>query len=87
MSEDTLIEFPCDFPIKVMGHNNEHVRLAVKNIAETHALEGDKVQITERSSRNGTYLSFTLTLTCHSKPQLDQLYVQLGNIDGVSMVL
>lgn len=87
MSDESLLEFPCTFPIKVMGHNNDEVRDAVHHAANTHASDAAALSIVERSSRTGKYLSFTVTLTVQSKDQLDSLYLSFTQIDGVSMVL
>ena len=87
MSDESLLEFPCSFPIKVMGHNKDRVREAVHHAANTHASDEATLSIVERTSRTGKYLSFTVTLTIQSKEQLDSLYLSFTQIDGVSMVL
>lgn len=87
MSDDTLLEFPCQFPIKVMGKNTEQVRQAVQQTASEHASDSSEMEIIERASRTGKYLSFTVTLTFQSKEQLDALYQRFTVIEGVSMVL
>lgn len=87
MSSASLLEFPCTFPIKVMGLNTEAVRTAVRAVAENLHASSGAIEITERASRTGKYASFTLVMQYQSKVQLDAVYHALVQIDGVSMVL
>lgn len=87
MSNESLIEFPCDFPIKIMGLNCDNIRQAVHAVAAMHVGGCADDTITERASRTGKYVAFTLSLTFESQDQIDNVYRQLTAIDGVSMVL
>ena len=86
MSE-TLFEFPCEFPLKVMGHHNDEFRSVVLGIVQKHVGPVDPSKIKERPSKDGTYLSFTFTFTAQSKAQLDALYTELTSCERVRFVL
>ncbi|MEM7082578.1 MAG: DUF493 domain-containing protein [Pseudomonadota bacterium] len=88
MSEDdTLIEFPCAFPIKVMGVSTASVRAGIDQAIATQACSSLPVDIQERSSRTGKYTAYTITCTYQSKAELDAMYRAFTAIEGVSMVL
>lgn len=90
MTSESLLQFPCRFPIKVMGKNSPEVRRAVRAAAAHHdtgAPDSTAPEITERPSRTGKYLAFTITMHFESRQNLDRLYQALVAIDGVSMVL
>ena len=86
-TSDTLFEFPCDFPLKVMGRRTDDFRSIVLGIVQKHAgpIEADKIE--ERPSTSGSYLSLTCTFTAHSKQQLDDLYRELTAHERVMVVL
>lgn len=87
MTEETLMEFPCEFPIKVMGEDSAEFRLVVRQIMETHtgALEGSRV--TERHSAQGRYLALTFTVSAENQAQLDSIYHALTACELVKMAL
>lgn len=85
--EETLIEFPCSFPIKVMGNSGPEVRDAIERTVAARADSGVPVDIQTRPSRTGKYMSYTVTCTYQSKSELDDMYRAFTAIDGVSMVL
>ena len=75
--QTSLIEFPCQFPIKVMG--NAHPEFE-KNILETvrqHAPDTEPHHITTRQSSKGNYTGATVKVNVESKEQLDKIY-QIG---------
>lgn len=84
---DTLFEFPCDFPLKVMGRHSDDFRSLVLGIVGKHAGEIDPANIEERPSKDGNYLSLTCTLKAQSKAQLDALYRELTSCEKVLIVL
>lgn len=87
MKEDTLLEFPCDFPLKVMGRNTDDFRSVVLGIVQKHMGEIDSSKIEERPSRDGTYLGITCTVVATSKAQLDALYMELTSCERVMVAL
>jgi uncharacterized protein len=87
MSDDTLMRFPCDYPLKVMGRNTDDFRSIVLGIVQKHMGEIDIGTIEERPSRNGTYLGLTCTVVATSKAQLDALYMELTSCERVMVAL
>ncbi len=85
--ENTLLEFPCEFPIKVMGVSGTQVRDDIERAIAEHAASSLPVDIQTRPSRTGKYMAYTVTCTFHSKSELDAMYRAFTSIDGVSMVL
>ena len=85
--ENTLLEFPCEFPIKVMGHSGPQLRKDIERAIAEHAASSLPVDIQTRPSRTGKYMAYTVTCTFHSKSELDAMYRAFTSIDDVSMVL
>ncbi len=84
---DTLLEFPCNFPIKVMGKNHLDFEAAVLAIVNQHVENLADVALKSRASKNGNYLSITVTIEAHSKNQLDNIYQALSDHELVVMAL
>ena len=88
MSEQpSLIEYPCDFPIKIMGKAQQEFTQIALAIVKYHAPEFDDTTITVKASKNGTYLSITCTIRATSRSQLDALYQALSDHPLVAVVL
>ena len=87
MTEETLLEFPCDFPLKIMGRNNDEFRSVVLGIVHRHIAETDFRDIEERPSKDKKYLSLTYNIRATSKAQLDALYRELTSCEKVLIVL
>lgn len=87
MAEDTLIEFPCDFPIKVMGTRTDDFAQTVVAIVLRHAPDFAAETVEMRLSGSGNYLSLTCTVRAQSKAQLDALYRELSGHPMVKVVL
>lgn len=85
--KDTLFEFPCSFPIKVMGKRTDDFRSLVVGIVQKHAGPVDPANIEERPSKDGSYLSVTCTFDAQSREQLDALYRELTSCEQVRIVL
>ena len=85
--DDTLFQFPCDFPLKVMGRRTDDFRSIVLGIVQKHAGPVDAQRIEERPSKDGTYLSLTCTFSAQSREQLDALYRELTSCEKVMVVL
>jgi hypothetical protein len=82
-----LLTFPCEFPIKVMGRREDGFAQLVSEIVMRHAPDFDPATIEMRSSKQGRYLSLTVTLHARSREQLDALYSELSGHPMVIMVL
>ena len=82
---DELFQFPCEFPIKVMGRDSESFRSLTLAIIERHAGPLAAESITERLSRKGRFLALTYTIRAESRAQLDRIYQELTD-SGVVLV-
>lgn len=87
MTEETLLEFPCDFPIKIMGANRDGYAQAILEVVLRHAPDFDAAGMEMRPSSKGNYLSLTCTVRATSKTQLDALYRELSAHPMVKVVL
>jgi putative lipoic acid-binding regulatory protein len=87
MSEQTLLEFPTDFPIKVMGKADDDFRSLVVGILARHFDDIDQARIEERQSSAGRYLGITVTVRAHNKAQLDAAYMDLTSCQRVLVAL
>jgi hypothetical protein len=87
MADASLLKFPCDFPLKVMGRRSDDFRSIVLGIVQKHAGDIDPQHIEERPSRDGNYLSLTCTFAAQSREQLDALYRELTSCERVLVVL
>jgi putative lipoic acid-binding regulatory protein len=83
----SLIEYPCDFPIKVMGDARAGFAQKVVEIVQRHAPDFDASTLEMRASRGRKYLSVTATVRASSREQLDALYRELSTHPMVVMVL
>ena len=84
---ESLIEYPCDFPIKVMGACVEGFAQEVVRVVQGFAPEFDPAGIEMRASSKGHYLSLTCTVHVTSRAQLDDLYRALSSHPMVRVVL
>ena len=85
--QESLIEYPSQFPIKVMGVNADGYVHAVTTIARQFDPDFDAATIELRDSKNGKYLGITITVTATSREQLDDLYRALSSHPMVKVVL
>lgn len=81
------IEFPCDYPIKVIGDAGVGLREQVVEIMGRHAGEVNEALITERASREGRYIAITVTIVATGQPQLEDIFADLKQTGIVKMVL
>jgi uncharacterized protein len=84
---DTLLKFPTDFPIKIMGKRHDEFAQTILQVVLRHAPDFDGASMEMRASTKGNYLSLTCTICATSKRQLDDLYRELSSHPMVSMVL
>ncbi len=82
---DDLLQFPCEFPLKVMGRDSESFRTLTLAIVERHAGALTADRISERISRKGRFLALTYTIRAESRAQLDRIYQELTD-SGVVLV-
>jgi len=88
MSEqETLLQFPTDFPIKIMGERRDDFAQAMVDLVLRHAPDFRPETVEMRASRNGNYLSLTVVVRATSKAQLDALYREITAHPWVKMAL
>lgn len=85
--KDSLIEYPSQFPIKVMGVKSEHLVHELVQIARRFDPGFDAGSIELRPSSGGKYLGVTVTVTATSREQLDNLYQAFTSHPLVKVVL
>ena len=85
--KESPLEFPCDFPIKIMGATEGPFREACISIVKNHAPTLSENDIQERASSNNKYLSLTITVHVENRPQLDAIYRELHASGHVLMSL
>ena len=87
MGDETLLEFPCDFPIKLMGRDTGEFRETARSLVEKHTGPLDDDRIQSAQSRKGNFVSITVTVTATSQQQLDAIYRDVSAHDDVLMAL
>ena len=85
--QKSLIEYPSQFPIKVMGAKADGFVHAVTSIARQFDAGFDATTVELRESKAGNYLGVTITITATSREQLDELYRTLSTHPMVKVVL
>lgn len=84
---ESLIEYPCDFPIKVFGQSQQGFVQAVTEVVLRHDPTFTAASITLRNSKTARYVSLTCTVRATSREQLDALYQDLCDHPQIVMVL
>jgi len=86
-TDESFIEYPCQFPIKAMGLATQEFERMVLEIVQRHAPETQESAVHKRDSSNGKYLSVTVTIEASSREQLDAIYLDLTAHELVLMAL
>jgi uncharacterized protein len=84
---ETLLEFPCEFPIKAMGLSCDELEIAVIEIINRHVDDLSEGALRMKPSKNGKYTAITVTINAQSKQQLDNIYIDLTACEHVSIAL
>lgn len=84
---DSLIEYPSDFPIKIMGVMQDDFAQTMVDVVVRHDPSFHAGKMEMRASSKGTYLSLTVTVVATSREQLDNLYRELSSHPMVKVVL
>ena len=87
IDDATLLEYPCDFPVKILGHTQAGFAQAVLDVIKRHAPDFDAATMELRASKRRKYLSVTCVIRATSREQLDDLYRELCDHPMVVMVL
>ena len=81
------IEFPCDYPIKVLGRSVEEFETTILEVFERHAPGFERDRIASKASRAGTFTSLTIYIMATGTPQLEALHEELLATGLVQMVI
>lgn len=87
MKSGTLLEFPCEFPLKIMGAADAEFAASIAAVVVRHAPDFDTATMEMRPSKAGNYLALTCTVRAVSQVQLDALYRELTAHPMVRVVL
>jgi len=87
MTEESIIEFPCAFPIKMMGRDTPKFRATARLLIENHVGPIADEAIRVNLSGKGNFASVTVTVTATSQQQLDDIYRDVSDHDDVLMAL
>jgi putative lipoic acid-binding regulatory protein len=87
VNDETLLEFPCDFPIKIMGRESAEFRALARELVEKHTGRLADDAIVSSLSRNGAFVSVTVTVLAKSQQQLDDIYREVTSNDEILMAL
>lgn len=81
------IEFPCKYPVKVLGEHVDNFEEEVLTVIRRHAPDLDEEEINYRASSNGKYLSIKVTIRATGPEQLQQMFEDLKATGLVSLVI
>lgn len=85
--EDTLLQFPCEYPVIAMGESHPELDSIVVGIVRRHAGDIAEVTVTSKQSSGGKYTSITVVIEATSKQQLEAIYQDLSGHEAIKYVL
>jgi putative lipoic acid-binding regulatory protein len=85
--KESLLKFPCDFPIKVFGLASDEFENEILMLIHKHAPSASDRAIQARHSGQGKYCALSITVHVESKEQLDKIYQELTSSPHVLMAL
>lgn len=87
MTKETLLEFPCDFPVKIIGTNSPNFLKEIEGIVKKHVPNFKEDQLKQNLSQKGNFLAITVTVLAENQEMLDALYKELTKHPDIKMVL
>lgn len=84
---ESLLEFPCAFPIKAMGLADDELELLVVSIVRRHVPDLGEGAVKTRASGKGKYIAVTVTINATSQQQIDAVYRDLSAEDAIMLAL
>jgi putative lipoic acid-binding regulatory protein len=85
--KESLLEFPCKFPVKMMGRKGSGFRAAALGIIERHTGRIDMESVRSMPSSAGNFVSITVTVEVQSQEQLDGIYTELSANEEILVAL
>ena len=86
-SDDSLLEFPCEFPIKAICKNMDNISELVLSVTQRHSPEITAERLSLTLSNGGKYISVTILLNAQSREQIDSIYIDLNQLEETIMLL
>ena len=86
-NKETLFEFPCEFPIKIMANPNKETTQFILNVFEKYVPDYNSIDFKIKESKTGKYISITAIFNAENKEQLDNIYKEVSGHSKVHMVL
>ena len=83
----SLLEFPCHFPLKVIGENVEEFEIQVMSVIHKYVIEADTAHCRRRLSAGNKYLALTISFAAQSQDQLEAIYQELNALELVRVTL
>jgi putative lipoic acid-binding regulatory protein len=87
VERQTLLQFPCQFPIKIMGRDHAAFHDAARAIVSRHADDVTDDAIRQSASRKGNFAALTITIEATSQQQLDDIYRDLSSHEEILVAL
>jgi uncharacterized protein len=87
VSAGSALEFPTDYPLKVIGRPDNDLRVRVDAIVLRHAPDLEPARVSERLSTDGNFLSISYLVRAVSRGQIEALVSELKACEGVLMLL
>ena len=87
LKKESLLDFPCEFPIKIMGKNHHGFHQAVIEILKKHLSDFEETKLSEVESKQKNYCSITVVVNAISQEHLDNIYIELSANEWVIMAL
>lgn len=84
---ESLLKFPCEFPIKIVGRDTLEFHQIVAEVFSRHVAPYESLRVSRQPSREGRFISLTVTITADSRAQLDTLYSELSRSAHVLVTL
>lgn len=86
-TQESLLQFPCEFPIKAMGLTQYDIKAIVRDAVKRHVGGASAANLTQRLSKGGKYTSVTVVVHAENREQLDNVYRELSASEEIIMVL
>ena len=82
-----LLEYPAQFPLKVLGEKSERFEDIVVQLVKARCPQAEYIEVSKRLSKGGKYMALTLTFTVYSRQQIEDIYQDLYHCEQVVMSL
>ena len=84
---ESLIDFPCEFPIKILGKDNDVFKNTVSQIMAKHHQKHSEISVKKNNSKNKNYIALTWVVNVNNQDELDNIYKDLSKDKNILFVL